>query len=168
MASAPRDQSIEPARQQPAPASHAREPEEGAVKLGWDEVVERIEQRHPNIAPFLAMAGSMKLDGGHVVIGFPRTASVALARIQKPDVLESIAAVCRELAAREVTVSALELGEDTQNGPTLAERRAAKERDQKDMLLEQTRSHPFIKQALAMFGADVVDVRPTVSQKETR
>ena len=110
----------------------------------------------------------MKLDGGKVIIGFPRTASVALARIQKPEVLESIAAVCRELAGRELTVSALELGDESQNGPTLAERRAAKERDHKDMLLEQTRSHPLVKQALAMFGGDVVDVRPTVSQKETR
>jgi DNA polymerase-3 subunit gamma/tau len=167
-AAASRDQSIEAEGQDAAPAAQAPGPDAAAGKLGWDEVVDRIEQRYPNIAPFLAMAGSMKLEGGHVVIGFPRTASVALARIQKPEVLESIAAVCRELAAREVTVSALELGEDVQNGPTLAERRAAKERDQQVMLLEQTRSHPFVKQALAMFGADVVEVRPTVSQKETR
>jgi len=167
-AAASPDHSIGQGGQDSAPAAHAPSPTAAAVKLGWDEVVERIEQRHPNIAPFLAMAGSMKLEGGHVVIGFPRTASVALARIQKPEVLESIAAVCRELAASEVTVSALELGEDVQHGPTLAERRAAKERDQKDILLEQTRSHPFVRQALAMFGADVVEVRPTVSEKETR
>ena len=167
-AAASRDRSNEAEGQDAAPAAQEPAPDAATGKLGWDEVVDRIEQRYPNIAPFLAMAGSMKLEGGHVVIGFPRTASVALARIQKPEVLESIAAVCRELAAREVTVSALELGEDVQNGPTLAERRAAKERDQQDMLLEQTRSHPFVKQALAMFGADVVEVRPTVSQKETR
>ena len=161
-------QSAQPATPRAPTATQAASPEAAAIKLGWDEIVERIEQRHPNIAPFLARAGSMKLDGGKVIIGFPRTASVALARIQKPEVLESIAAVCRELAGRELTVSALELGDESQNGPTLAERRAAKERDHKDMLLEQTRSHPLVKQALAMFGGDVVDVRPTVSQKETR
>ena len=40
--------------------------------------------------------------------------------------------------------------------------------EQKMVLLEQTRAHPLVKETLALFGSDVVEVRRTPAQKEVR
>jgi DNA polymerase-3 subunit gamma/tau len=44
--------------------------------------------------------------------------------------------------------------------------RVAKEKEQRLILFEQARTHPVVKQALEMFGAELADVRPASSQKE--
>jgi DNA polymerase-3 subunit gamma/tau len=51
-------------------------------------------------------------------------------------------------------------------GPSMAEMRAARERDQKDALLERTRAHPLVKQTLEVFGGQVVTVRERTPEKE--
>ena len=53
-------------------------------------------------------------------------------------------------------------------GRSLAQIRAAKERDQKEALLERTRSHPLVKQTLDIFGAELVEVRQASQEKEGR
>jgi DNA polymerase III subunit gamma/tau len=135
--------------------------------LPWEKVVERIEQQHANIGPFLAKATFIGVQEGEVTIGYPSTASIALARVQKEETLQIVSEVCTQLTGQPMRLRVIELNEGQRSGPSVAELRAVKERTQKHQLLEQSRSHPLVKQTLAIFGGDVVDVRQTAPREET-
>ena len=135
--------------------------------LPWEKVVERVEQHHPSIGPFLAMATFMGTENGEVTIGYPSTASVALARVQKEEALQVVSGICTQLVGQSMRLRVVELNDAQRSGLSVAELRAAKERNQKHQLLEQSRSHPLVKQTLATFGGDVVDVRQTAPREET-
>ncbi|WP_447978874.1 DNA polymerase III subunit gamma/tau [Candidatus Nitrospira bockiana] len=137
------------------------------ISLNWEQVVERVEQRHPSIGPFLAMACLIGFEGRDLTIGYPHTASIALARVQKDDSLRAISEICTECIGLPVRVRVVELGEGQSSGPSVSESRANKERIQKQSLLVETRAHPLVKQALALFGGDVIEVRRTTVREET-
>jgi len=135
--------------------------------LSWEKVVERVEQQHPNIGAFLAKAIYMGIENGHVTIGYPSTASVALARLQKEEALHAVGSICSQFVGQPIQLRVIEVNDGQHPGPSVAELRAQKERAQKHQLLEQSRSHPLVKQTLAIFGGDVVEVRQTAPQEET-
>ena len=135
--------------------------------LPWEKVVERVERQHPNIGPFLAMATFMSAENGEVTIGYPPTASIALARVQKEEASQVVSGICTQLVGQPMRLRVVELNEGQRSSPSVAELRAVKERAQKHQLLEQSRSHPLVKQTLATFGGDVVDVRQTAPREET-
>jgi hypothetical protein len=54
----------------------------------------------------------------------------------------------------------------TAAGPSLAQLRAEKERAQKKTMLEQTRTHPVVKQALDVLGGDVIEIRQAPLREE--
>lgn len=135
--------------------------------LPWQKIVERVEQQHPNIGPFLAMATFMSAENGEVTIGYLPTASVALARVQKEEALQVVSGICTQFVGRPMRLRVVELNDGQRSGPSVTELRAVKERNQKHQLLEQSRSHPLVKQTLATFGGDVVDVRQTAPREET-
>ncbi|MES4784530.1 MAG: hypothetical protein C4294_00375, partial [Nitrospiraceae bacterium] len=138
------------------------------LNLSWEQVVERIESLHPNVGPFLAMGTLMSIEGNQITIGYSRTASTALDRIQKKETLQLVTGICTELAGQPVRLHVIELQDEQTAVPSLAQLRAAKEQRHKHTLLERARSHPFVKQTLEVFGADVVEVRPTPPQEEIR
>lgn len=156
-----------PAAPKPHPAAVPRDPTP-PVQLNWEQVLERVESLSPNIAPFLAMGTLVATEGNQVTIGYPKTASVALARIQNDETLRLVAEICAELAGRPVRLRVTELPDGQATIPNMAQSRASKERDQKQALLAQTRSHPFVKQALAILGGELVEVREAAPKKEAR
>jgi DNA polymerase-3 subunit gamma/tau len=135
--------------------------------LSWEKVVERVEQQHPNIGAFLAKAIYIGIENGHVTIGYPSTASVALARLQKEEALHAVGSICSQFVGQPIQLRVIEVNDGQHPGPSVAELRAQKERAQKHQLLEQSRSHPLVKQTLAIFGGDVIEVRQTAPQEET-
>ncbi|MBI5853854.1 MAG: hypothetical protein HZB35_01195 [Nitrospirae bacterium] len=137
------------------------------LQLDWDRILERVEHLHPNIAPFLAAGRLVSAQGKEVMIGYPRSASVALTRIQRTETLQLIAEVCSALAGRPVTLGVVEVGEGQVTGPSMAETRAAREQDHKRQLLERAKAHPLVTQALGMFGGELVDVRVNTPEKES-
>jgi DNA polymerase III subunit gamma/tau len=157
----------EPVPSPPARASSDTPPKPAPVTLQWESLLERVESAHPSLAPFLAQGTLLSIEGTQVNIGFPKTASVALSRMQNEGSLRQLTALCAELARQPVRVRMVELAEGQSAGPSMAQIRAAKERDQKQALLEGTRSHPLVKQALEVFGGDLVEVRRVPSRKET-
>ncbi|MGH9197803.1 MAG: hypothetical protein ACRD1T_18930, partial [Acidimicrobiia bacterium] len=106
--------------------------------LRWEKVVERVEQQHPNIGPFLAMATFMSAENGEVTIGYLPTASVALARVQKEEALQVVSGICTQLVGQPMRLRVVELNDGQRSAPSVAELRAAKERNQKHQLLEQS------------------------------
>lgn len=138
------------------------------VRLDWEQILERVATSHPNIAPFLERGSLMAIEGNLVTIGYPHTASTALTRIQNEENLRLVTDVCAGLAGRPVRLRVIALADGQGTGRSLAQIRAAKERDQKEALLERTRSHPLVKQTLDIFGAELVEVRQASQEKEGR
>jgi DNA polymerase-3 subunit gamma/tau len=152
----------------PPPALASETPAKPApVALQWETLVERVETVHQSLAPFLAQGTLLSIEGVHVTIGFPKTASVALSRMQNEGSLRQLTDLCTELTGQPVRLRMVELADGQSVGPNMAQIRAAKEREQKQALLEGTRSHPLVKQALEVFGGDLVDVRRVSPRKET-
>ena len=149
------------------PPQAAPPPAPPAIQLNWEQVVEHVSGRHPNIGAFLEQGTLLGIDGNQLTIGYPANASVARGMMEKPDNQQLIAALCTELAGRPVRLKIVELTDGQAAAPSPAQVRAAKARSQKDALLEQTRAHPLAKQARDVFGSDVVDIRQAAPRKET-
>jgi len=151
----------------PKPSVAVRQSPSMKPTLSWEKVVEQVEQQHPNIGPFLARATFMGVENSEVTIGYAPTASVALARVQRDEAIQIVSGICTQLVAQPMRLRVVELNEGQRSGQSVAELRAVKERDQKHQLLERSRTHPLVKQTLAIFGGDVVDVRQTAPREET-
>ncbi len=162
---APPKLSAQPASATPAPA--APPPAAPPIQLNWEQVVERVSDKHPNIGTFLEMGSLLGIEGNQLMIGYPASASVARSMVEKPDNQQLITALCAELAGRPVRLKIVELTRGQTAAPSPAQARAEKARSQKDALLEQTRAHPLVKQARDVFGSDVVDIRQATPRKET-
>ncbi|MGH7182873.1 MAG: hypothetical protein ACREJN_12965, partial [Nitrospiraceae bacterium] len=147
-------------------ASHSTEEGRLAVRLNWEQVQEEVAGAFSNIAPFLDMGRLVGVDGHVVTIGFTKQATVARAMIEKPDNMAALTSTCERLSGQAIRLRIVELTESDALGPTMAQLRVAKEKEQRLVLFEQARTHPVVKQALEMFGAELADVRPVSSQKE--
>ncbi len=141
---------------------------EELVPLDWDRVQDQVEAQHPNIAPFLGRGFLVGVEGNQVTIGYSKADTVARGVIERQDNLQTLAAVCQELAGRPVRVRVIETVEGQAVGRRRTEVRAAAAQEQKVVLLERTRAHPLVKQALALFGGEVIDVRRPPRHKEVR
>jgi DNA polymerase-3 subunit gamma/tau len=152
----------------PAPTTCGAAPSTAAIRtpqvmtLNWETFQEEVGQSFPNVAPFLEMGRLVGIEGNVVTIGFAKQATVARAMLEKADNIQALAALCERMSGQPVRLRVVELAEADSHGPTMAEIRAAKEQEQKIVLFERAKSHPVVKQALEIFGAELADVR-TVS-----
>ena len=110
----------------------------------------------------------MGIEGQVVTLGFAKQATVARGMLEKPDNVQALASLCERMSGQPVRLRVVELAEADPPGPTMAQLRAAKERDQKLMLFERAKAHPVVKQALEIFGAELADVRPTANLNEVQ
>ncbi len=151
------------------PAAGGGEPADEAARplaLNWERLLEQVEVVHPNLAPALAAGTLLSANSTQVVIGYPETAPIALAKMRREESLRAVGEICAELAGCPVRVQVTELPDGQAASPSLAQVRAAKEQDRKRALLERARAHPLVKQALELFGGDLVEVRQVAPQKE--
>ena len=147
----------------------ASPPPEGgrlAVTLNWEQFQEEVAGAFSNIAPFLEMGRLVGVDGHVVTIGFTKQTTLARGMIEKPDNIAALTAMCERLSGQTVRLRIVELTELDAPGQTMAQLRAAKEKEQRLVLFEQARAHPVVKQALEMFGVEIAEVRSVSSQKE--
>jgi DNA polymerase-3 subunit gamma/tau len=147
-------------------ASPQPENERLAVTLNWEQFQEEVSGAFSNIAPFLEMGRLVGVDGHVVTIGFTKQATVARGMIEKPDNLAALTAMCERLSGQTVRLRIVELTESDAPGPTMAQLRASKEKEQRLVLFEQARAHPVVKQALEIFSVELAEVRSVSSQKE--
>jgi DNA polymerase-3 subunit gamma/tau len=139
-----------------------------SLPLEWEHFVERMAATHPSIASFLERGRLVEVAHDEVVLGYAKTESVARAMMEKEDNLRVLRSVVEELAGRPVTVCIAELTDSAPAGPTMAEARAARRREETTLLFERTRAHPLVKEALALFGTDVLEVRRLGAEKEAQ
>ena len=139
-----------------------------AVTLDWERLQEEVGHSFPNIAPFLEMGRLVAIEGNAVTIGFGKQATVARAMLEKADNIQSLASLCERMSGRPIRVRVVELTDTDPPGPTMAQIRAAKEQEQKLVLLERAKAHPVVKQALEIFGAELADVRTIPNRQEVQ
>ena len=162
-------QAREPSSQpqaRPAIGASVSVPSPELPALNWDLVQEEVAASFPNFAPFLEAGRFVSLDGGQVTIGFGKQATLARSMMEKEDNLRALAALCERQIGLPVRIRVIELTASDPPGLTMAQVRAAKEQEQRVVLLERARANPVVKQAMDIFGADLAAVR-TVAQKET-
>ena len=128
--------------------------------------MDRLIEHHPNIGSFVELGTLVNTEPDQVVIGYQKNASVARWRTDKPENRTIIAKVCEDVAGRPVKVRVIELKDSQKIGPTIGQLRAQREGKQEESLLNEARAHPLVKQALELFGGDIVSARRVPSKEE--
>ena len=137
-----------------------------AVTLNWEQVQEEVGNVSSRIAAFLERGRFMGVEGHVATIGFAKQEMAARGMIENPENMAVLTSICERLSGQTVRLRIVELTESDPSGPTMAQLRAAKEKEQRLVLFEQARAHPVVKEALEIFGAEIAEVRPVSSQKE--
>jgi len=136
------------------------------VALKWEQVQEAVADVSSRIAAFLERGRFIGVDGHVVTVGFAKQETAARGMIENPENIAVLASICERLGGQPVRLRIVELSEADSPGPTMAQLRAEKEKEQRLVLFEQAKAHPVVKEALEMFGAELAEVRQAAIQKE--
>jgi DNA polymerase-3 subunit gamma/tau len=140
-----------------------------AVEVNWEQFHEAVTANHPNIAPFLEMGRLVGIEGTLITLGFARQATVARAMLEKEDNLRALETLGKNLYGRALRIRIVEVAEqDPIASPTMKQIRVAKEQEQRLILTQQAKAHPLVKQALEMFGGELIEVRTTAPAQEVQ
>ena len=132
----------------------------------WQRVVDSVIQDSPNVGTFLEMGTLVKIEGNQVIVGFPKTASVACSRIQKEENRALIAKVCQNVAGASIHLRVVELTGEPNDGLTIRQMRNKRREQDDEALLEQARTNPMVKHAMELFGGEVVKASRPSGKKE--
>ena len=149
---------------QPRPASPGSPPV--IREEDWQRVVDSVIQNSPNVGTFLEMGTLVKIEGNQVIVGFPKTASVACSRIQKEENRALISKVCRDVAGASIHLRVVELTGEPGDGLTIRQMRNKRREQDDEALLEQARTNPMVKHAMELFGGEVVKASRPSGKKE--
>ncbi len=123
-------------------------------------------KKYPNIGTFLEMGMLVKVEGNQVIIGFPKTASVACSRIQKEENRVLISTICQEVVGATVQLRVVELAENQDSGQTIKQIRVQRQKHDDDALLKEAKANPLVKQTMELFGGEVIKASRMVEKKE--
>ena len=108
----------------------------------------------------------VKVEGNQVIIGFPKTASVACSRIQKEENRVLISTICQEVIGTTIQLRVVELAENQESGLTIKQIRVQRQKHDDDALLEEAKANPLVKQTMELFGGEVIKASRMVEKKE--
>jgi DNA polymerase-3 subunit gamma/tau len=104
-----------------------------------------------------------------VTLAFPKQATVARAMLEKEDNLRTLSALAERLYGRAIRVRVVEATAENQiAAPTMKQIRQAKEQEQRLVMFQRAKAHPLVKQALEMFGGELIDVRNVTPAQEVQ
>ncbi|WP_342349907.1 DNA polymerase III subunit gamma/tau [uncultured Nitrospira sp.] len=147
----------------------AAQPSSGPpMTLNWELVVERMINDHPNIGSFLEKGSVVSMTAGSIVLGYSKKDSIARWRTDKPENRVLIGQICEEFAGCPVKVQVIEFQDGQAYPPSTGELRAKKKLEQDQDLIENVKAHPLVKQALELFGGEVVSAERTPQNEEVR
>jgi DNA polymerase III subunit gamma/tau len=153
----------EPSRPSPQPVAQPSSPP--PVTLNWEQVVERVIDAHPNIGSFLEKGSVVTITADQVVLGYSKKDSVARWRTDKPENRTLIGQICEECTGRPMKIQVMEFQDGQDRPPSIGELRAKKKLKHDEDLIENVKAHPLVKQALELFGGQVISAQ-RIAQKE--
>ncbi|GJL67323.1 MAG: hypothetical protein NPIRA05_22940 [Nitrospirales bacterium] len=135
--------------------------------VDWERVMDRLMKDHPNIGTFVEMGTLVQVDPEQVVIGYPKNASVARWRTDKPENRALVAKVCQQVSGHAINVRVVELDGTKSAALTIGQKRSQHQDQEDQNLIDEVRANPIVKQTLEMFGGEVVSAH-RVSPKEEK
>ena len=145
-----------------------REPPISKTSVDWGQVMDRLMKDHPNIGTFVEMGTLVKIDPEQIIIGYPKNASVARWRTDKPENRALVAKVCQQVAGHAVNVRVVELDAAQSAALTIGQQREQHQDQEDQNLIDEACANPIVKQTLEMFGGKVVSARRVSSKEEKR
>ena len=151
----------------PSPKTTTQPSSATLVTLNWEQVVERVIDKHPNIGSFLEKGSMVTMTADQVVLGYSKRDSIARWRTDKPENRVLIAQICEEFTGRPVKVQVIEFQDGQEYPPSIGELRAKKKVEHDQDLIENVKAHPLVKQAIELFGGHVVSAQRIPEKEET-
>ncbi|MBW1808153.1 MAG: DNA polymerase III subunit gamma/tau [Deltaproteobacteria bacterium] len=138
-----------------APSSQGKFPE------GWEKLVALVSKRRPSLGSVLNHACPLELSAQKVRISL-QPGSFFADQMKTSRNMQELEGFCRELFGQDTQL----VVEDRQaeDGVTLAQSWEQDKQDAEDQMRSQALSHPMVKEAIKIFGAEVDTIK--TSQKE--
>ena len=145
-----------------------QEPRQSKAPVDWGKVMDRLMKDHPNIGTFVEMGTLVKVDPEQIIIGYPKNASVARWRTDKPENRALVAKVCQQVAGHVINVRVVELDATQSAALTIGQQREQHQDQEDQNLIDEACANPIVKQTLEMFGGEVVSARRVSPKEEKR
>lgn len=118
----------------------------------WEDVIQRVRGEKPGLASYLEQGKLLNSEEGSITLGYPKNAEFLVHLIQKEEHQQIIKSTIKELFGHPVKLK-LDILETKQENrkpkvDTLKQKQA-----QQEVL-----SHPIVKEALNIFGGEIVDI----------
>ncbi len=155
------------AAQLPQAAYSKKSPEMINASVDWEQVMDQLMKDHPNIGTFVEMGTLVQNDSEQIIIGYPKNASVARWRTDKPENRALVAKVCQQMSGHAVTIRVVELDSSQLAMPTIGQQRTQNQDQEDQNLIDEARTNPIVKQTLEIFGGEIVSAH-RVSPKEEK
>ncbi|PJB83978.1 MAG: hypothetical protein CO090_00280 [Acidobacteria bacterium CG_4_9_14_3_um_filter_49_7] len=123
---------------------------------------------HPNIGSFLEKGSVVTMTADSVVLGYSKKDSIARWRTDKPENRVLIGQICEEYIGRPIKIQVIEFQDGQEYPPSTGELRAKKKLAHNQDLIENVKAHPLVKQALELFGGEVVSAERIPQNEEVR
>jgi DNA polymerase-3 subunit gamma/tau len=153
----------EPAPREAAPAKKPAAPAPPpSGNRNWPGLVEFVKtRRRPVIASILEQASPLAIELPLLHIGLPK-GSFALGQLEDRDYLDALTGLAGEYFGGEVRVKVSVVAAGSgQVPPSLAAERKERESDRERRLREDALAHPMVQAATDIFGARLVEIKPT-------
>ncbi len=127
---------------------------EDSLKMFWTKVTSRLEDKfasHLKLASAIAISGPNRLE-----ISFPQGYFLSRQFCDRPEHIAQLEVIAQETAGQEIRVEFRTVQADSNNGSRSAPSQASPRPRRRTPQLDKDR---FVEQAVAIFGATVVDVR---------
>jgi len=125
----------------------------------WEQLMEFVNSKAPGIGSMLEQLIPRNMAGEELVIG-GRRGEIYLEVLQEQDKMAELHVLLKEFFNREVRVKFVEMeAEERARNHNVVEKRQQKESDLARKIKKETREHPMVKEAMDIFGGELVTVK---------
>ena len=121
--------------------------------LQWEDVIRRIQKEKPSLASYLEQGTLVNFMKDGISLGYPANADFLVDLIQKEEHQQIIKDILKELFGHSVKFSLIRL-EQKPVSP-----KGAQDPLKKKKIKEETLAHPLVKEALNIFGGEIIDIQ---------
>jgi len=129
----------------------------------WGNVVKRLLQEKPNLGSYLekGVIKEWKMDDrkGTLVVGYDEGAAFLADFIQKEESQAVIESALREAFQHPVSLKVVRLTRSPLEQEQIKLKKDQQDQQHRKRIQQETLSHPLVKDALNIFGGEVIDIK---------
>ncbi len=148
-------------QQAPKPGNDNNEQE------AWEALVALVAKRRPSLGSFLSHARMLKASAGLVRFAFV-PGSFFADQVKSDRNVKELEQLCSEFFAQatKIKIEEIEKEGNPDLAPSLADTRETQAKEIQVEKERKAREHPMVKEAIRVFGAEVIDVRTDLGRKD--